>query len=231
MAFDDNLTNRNNGSAETTLQFEITGVTPGAEVRVFSDGTLVGMKSASSTVVTVVTDGFTILSDATHSITATQSLLGAESGASTALAVAIDTAAPIAPLSIAPTVAPFDEVYTFDADSPDEGQTGVTYSLANAPSGMSILPVTGLISWTPTIEQAGPLTFGIQVSDEAGNATAQAVELTVLGVIPARPNEYTMFEDETLTVNAATGVLANDGDANLGTLTVTVVDQPTSGVR
>ncbi|MCG8651966.1 MAG: Ig-like domain-containing protein, partial [Pirellulales bacterium] len=53
--------------------------------------------------------------------------------------------------------------------------------------------------------------------------------MTVLGDIPAMPDQCTTDEDVALTVNAAAGVLANDGDNNSGSLTASLVDQPTSG--
>ena len=54
--------------------------------------------------------------------------------------------------------------------------------------------------------------------------------MTVLGEPPAYPDSYTANEDETLTVNADSGVLDNDDpDDEYGTLTASLVDAATHG--
>ncbi len=228
-ADDDDLTNFNNASTATVLQFQVSGVLDGAEVHIFRDGVQIGAAVASGGVATVATDGTTSFADGACNITATQVLNGGESSASTPLVITIDTVPPAAIASPAPDVAQADQTYTFDADSPDEGQAGVTYSLADEPTGMTIDSATGVVSWAPTAGQVVPQTFAIRVTDEAGNVTSQTVDLTVLGVIPAYPDEYSTDEDVPLTVDAASGILANDGDENSGTLSAAIVDQPTNG--
>ena len=225
---DDDLTRLNNG-AGAALQFEVTGVSPGAEVRIYSDGVLIGSASASSSAVTIVTNETAVLTDGSHSITATQSAGSGETSASPALSIVIDATPPAAISTAAPDIAQVGEAYSFDADSPDEGLTGIFYSLTDAPTGMTINPASGLVSWTPTSGQAVPQLFSIDVHDGAGNTTSQVVDMTVLGVIPAFADEYTVAEDSTLTVNAASGVLANDGDETTETLTASVVDSPVHG--
>ena len=71
----DNLTDLNNTSGKT-LQFQVGGVVSGSLVQLFSDGTLIGSATASSTAtsVTITTNGTSTLTDGTHSITATQTL-------------------------------------------------------------------------------------------------------------------------------------------------------------
>jgi VCBS repeat-containing protein len=121
------------------------------------------------------------------------------------------------------------QLYSFDLSSPNEGNSGVTYSLVNAPAGMTINSQTGVISWTPAANQMQPASFEVAVSDAAGNISTQDVDITVLGELPALPDAYTTNEDTTLTVSAANGVLDNDGDENSGTLAATLVTQPTNG--
>lgn len=229
VADDDDLTNFNNASTATVLQFQVSGVLDGAEVRIFRDGVQIGAAVASGGVASVATDGTTSFADGAYSITATQVLNGGESSASTPLVITIDTVPPAAIASPAPDVAQAEQTYTFDADSPDEGQSGVTYSLGDEPTGMTIDSATGLVSWAPAAEQVVPQTFSIRVTDEAGNVTSQTVDLTVLGVIPAYPEEYSTDEDVPLTLDAASGVLANDGDENSGALSAAIVDQPANG--
>ncbi len=224
----DNLTRFNNDGAANELQFSVTGVMPGAVVTVFSDGVAIGTATAASNTVTVVTDGANVLADGPRIITARQSTAGVDSAASASLTVTIDTAAPSAIASTAPDQTQAGQAYTFDADSPSEGQAGISYGLTGAPSGMSINASTGVVDWTPTAQQAVPQQFSIDVIDGAGNTVSQLVDLTVLGVIPAFPDSYSVDEEMDLTVDAANGVLDNDVD-DIGTLTASLVSQPANG--
>jgi cyclophilin family peptidyl-prolyl cis-trans isomerase len=72
----DNLTRLRNNDASNRLQFLVTGVLPGAEVRVFAAGTLIGTATvpAGQTSVTVTTNGTTALTNGVKAITATQTL-------------------------------------------------------------------------------------------------------------------------------------------------------------
>ncbi len=60
----------------------------------------------------------------------------------------------------------------------EEG-TGLTYSVSNAPNGLTINASTGVISWTPTLSQVGAQSFTLGLTDTAGNTTNQQVSLTV----------------------------------------------------
>jgi VCBS repeat-containing protein len=222
----DRITSRNN-SAGRQLTFIVSGVAPGGEVRLYSGDTLIGSAVATGSTVTIVTNGTATLTDGVHQIYARQTLSGSESPASVSLAVTIDTTAP-APISTTPgaTVA-FGDSYTYDPSSTSEGAAGITYSLLNAPTGMTIDPATGEIQWTPTAQQAMTHQFVIRLEDTAGNLALQTVVLTVTGDIPVLPDEYTVAEDGVLTVPAASGVLDNDGSGE--TLTAELVSQPTNG--
>ena len=68
-------------------------------------------------------------------------------------------------------------VYPVSASDP-EGAT-VAYSLVAAPTGMTIDPLTGLIEWTPTADQAGPQTVTVRVDDGAGGVSAQTFIVNV----------------------------------------------------
>jgi ELWxxDGT repeat protein/VCBS repeat-containing protein len=225
----DDLTNRNNATATATLQFQVNGVIDGAEVQILRDGLRIGSAPASGGFATVTTDGVSAIPDGTYSFTATQSLNGGESDPSAAIMVTIDTTPPAALTNTAPIYAQVLEPYIFDANSQDEGQAGFVYSLADAPTGMTIDGITGAVAWTPTLDQAVPQTFEIRLQDAAGNVSSQLVDLTVLGVIPAYPDEYSATEDVPLTIDAAAGVLANDGHEESGPLSSVLVTPPAHG--
>lgn len=224
-ADDDNLTKNNNSDQALAMQFLVSGVAAGAEVQIYDGTTLIGSAVATSDTVTVTTDGTHTLSDGVHNITAVQAL-GGTSDPTDALEITIDTAAPSGLTNQMPETTQAGVAFSFDASSAEEGD--ITYSLSDAPTGMSIDASTGEISWTPTTGQAEPQSFDIILTDEAGNSLSESQTLTVLGAIPAYPDEYSVVEDTTLAVSAAEGVLSND-DTNSGTLTVATIDLPSHG--
>jgi len=73
--------------------------------------------------------------------------------------------------------------YQAIAQDPD-GDT-LTYSLVTgAPSGVSINPQTGLVTWTPNNSQLGTREFTLKVADGKGGETTQTLALTVNVVTP-----------------------------------------------
>lgn len=67
--------------------------------------------------------------------------------------------------------------YTYDVDATDpEGDT-LAYSLTEKPLGMTIVPITGIISWTPT--DAGVFGVIVKVSDPDGLFDTQSFNITV----------------------------------------------------
>lgn len=224
----DGLTNLNNSTAQSALQFTLSGVVPGATVEVFADGVIIGTATATADSVTVVTDGTTQLAEGAHTITATQRLQSVTSAVSSGLALEIDSIAPGDFTSLPPATVPVGTLFTFDVESPDEGSA--SYSVVNAPAGLTIDSLSGEISWTPTAAQAMPHDFQIVISDSAGNQTIADVEITVVTAVIAREDQYSVDEHAVLTVDAASGVLANDDPGQNATLTAQVVDQPTNGI-
>lgn len=225
----DNITQYNNTSAAKALQFLVSGVTSGAEVRILADGIQIGSATAGASTVTVTTNGTTALSDGVRNITAVQVINGVASNPSVPLPVTIDATPPAAISNTPAATANVGHAYTFDAASTSEGESGVSYSLVNAPSGMTINAQTGLLSWTPTSSQAGTNAFEIRLTDTAGNFTSKSASVNALAAIPAAADAYSVNEDATLTVAVANGVLANDGGTAYGTLTAAVETQPSHG--
>jgi len=71
-----------------------------------------------------------------------------------------------------------NQLYTYDVEAYDENGDTLSYSLNIAPEGMSINPVSGLITWTPSASQAGNHSVEISVSD-GKNETIQSYILFV----------------------------------------------------
>ena len=66
-------TDLNNSTSGKTLQFQVSGVTPGNNVEVLADGNVIGtVDDATSSTVVITTDGSTKLSDGSHTFTAIQ---------------------------------------------------------------------------------------------------------------------------------------------------------------
>jgi cyclophilin family peptidyl-prolyl cis-trans isomerase len=209
----DGVTNLNNTSGKT-LQYQVNGVVSGAIVKLYADGTLVGSATASSTSVTITTNGAVTLNDGTHAITATQTLAGRAvhvgnldttadlvSNSSAALSTVVDTTSP--QFSFTPvTTASIGIAYNCQAAITGDMAGTVAYSLINnPPSGMTVNASTGLITWTPATGQTSPANVTLQVSDRAGNTnqTSYAIQLVAPNSAPvlvaASPSLGTISED------------------------------------
>jgi uncharacterized repeat protein (TIGR01451 family) len=188
----DDITSLNNANGHT-LQFMVSGVTPGDRVDLYSGGVKIGsaVVSSSSSTVTVTTDGTHTLTDGSHFITAKQVLpnqsytVGNSSGtvdltspATSVLTLKVDSAGPSIS-SVPVTVAQVNQPYNYTVQATDSILTGLTYSLVNNPAGMSVDPSTGAVTWTPTLAQVGSQTVQIRATDVAGNTTDQTFSVNV----------------------------------------------------
>ena len=180
-------TNLNNTSGET-LEFDVTGVTSGATVNVYSDGTLIGTGLASGTSVDVTTNGTVTLTAGAHSITATQTLenktvsvgntsttTNLASASSSALSLTVDTTAPSFTSSPI-TTATVNVAYTYQVTTATDAAGAVTYSLVSPVSGMTINSSSGLIQWQPSGATAS---VDVKATDPAGNSANQTFTINV----------------------------------------------------
>jgi hypothetical protein len=117
----DRVTNLNNSSPATTLQFAVGNTIPGATVTVYSDGTPIGATVAGGTSVIVTTTGNTAVPDGAHAITARQQLPGEiQSGDSGAISITIDTTPPTAVnATLGDVTTPGGDTYTFSVTFAD----------------------------------------------------------------------------------------------------------------
>ena len=72
-------------------------------------------------------------------------------------------------------LAPF--VYDVDATDPDGDR--VSYRLESAPAGMTLDAVSGLIEWTPAIDQLGEFVFNVFAEDGLGGSAGQQITVTI----------------------------------------------------
>ena len=174
-AFDSGVSQTDDVTNHTAPQIEVPGLTPGADVLLFSGNDLIGQGTATAgTIVTSVS-----LNDGVHGISATQTINGAPSHRSPVLVVTIDTVTLPPFQTSAPTAGSVNMLYEYDAQIPGEGSSDFSYSLTNPPAGMTIDPITGLVSWTPLLGQLGAHAFDIRASDAAANARTQQVNVQI----------------------------------------------------
>jgi cyclophilin family peptidyl-prolyl cis-trans isomerase len=188
----DNVTSKDNNGNAAALTFQVAGVKIGTTVELYDGTTLIGSVVATATTVNITTDGTTVLSNGVHAITARQKLanqtidtgtqnrtLDISSATSPALNITVDKLAPVFTSQPVTSLVQFS-TYTYDADTDDETGTGAAYSLLNAPTGMTIDPTTGVVTWLPTQTQinAGFAAVEIQATDAAGNVSTQNYTIT-----------------------------------------------------
>jgi VCBS repeat-containing protein len=180
-ASDTGFSDTDNDTNASSLQFQVSGVTNGAVVKLKKGTEVIAQGTATgSTITLTVNNSATALGEGTHTLTATQTPAGGqESSASAALDITLDTTAPGAFTTTSPTEASVGLPLVYDATAPGEGSAGFVYTLGSAPTGAQISGVTGELIWTPAENQVGSHVFQIIATDPAGNSTSQTVNLTV----------------------------------------------------
>ncbi len=116
---------------------------------------------------------------------------------------------------------------TASADDPDLPDDVLTFSLDAGPAGMSIDPVSGLISWTPTGGQLGGHPVTVRVTDTEGLFATTSFTVTVTEIIVnsapdlQAPGNRIIAPD----VNFQTNLFATDPDVG-DTLTFSLPTAP-----
>ena len=90
--------------------------------------------------------------------------------------------APSAPAFITPTALPpaiVQTLYTTTVHATDANGDTLTYSLVAFPPGMTIVPSTGVISWTAAASQVGPHAVTVQAQDNSSSSLATSQTFTV----------------------------------------------------
>ena len=222
---DDDRTNAN------PLEFEVSGVTPGAVVSLLVGDILWDQGTATGQIAILTSPDLSSFSDGLLTITAMQTLDNVESDRSPGLDLRFDTTLPPMMTSVASNTAAVGLPYVYDAENAEEGSLDFRYSLANPPSDMTIDANTGQVDWTPDASHVGSNSFDVLATDAAGNVRTQSISVEVMAgdFLSTTPDSYHVTEDETLTVDAVQGVLANDGGAMTGSLTASLVAPPAHG--
>src|SRR2546422_566344 len=113
-----------------------------------------------------------------------------------------------------------------DADLP---ANSLTFALVSAPTGMTINPASGAISWTPTEGRCAETSAGKESGSDNGvpalsvtNTFQVIVNEVNLAPVLTVPANQTMAEQTTLNVSAT----ATDADLPANTLTFALVSAP-----
>ncbi len=94
--------------------------------------------------------------------------------------------------------------YTYDVEATDPDGDALTYSLDAAPTGMTINPATGLISWPVTPGEAGEHNVVVRVTDPDGAFHTQSYTLRIID-----PNKDIAFKVYTLNADFDQGSYIN----------------------
>jgi VCBS repeat-containing protein len=116
-------------------------------------------------------------------------------------------------------------------DNDPEGER-LTATLDSSPqNGTLSLSGDGSFEYTPDTGFTGAASFSYVAVDPQGGQAKASVTIVVESAPPVAQNDdYSTTEDETLIVDAASGVLANDSDPDGSSLTAQVKAEPTHGV-
>jgi VCBS repeat-containing protein len=116
------------------------------------------------------------------------------------------------------------------ANDTDADGDPLTAVLVDQPQhGTLVLNSDGSFSYTPQAGFRGNDTFTYRAFDGTANSAPTTVTITVTHPPVAANDTYETNEDTPLVVSAATGVLANDSDADGDTLTAILIAQPQHG--
>ena len=178
----DGITQFNNSSETTVLQFRVEAVLEGATVRVYADDVEVGSTVVPEGVTEVIveTDGVTTIPDGDVAFTTTQATDVGETIASEPLAVTIDTTGPVF-VDVDPDL-PATALFFYRVDfatDDEDASRYIRYAQVDRVPGSNMTSTNGKLNWTPTEDQIGEVTFLIVGEDAAGNTTEYTFDQTV----------------------------------------------------
>jgi len=114
-------------------------------------------------------------------------------------------------------------------DSDPDGNPLVAVLVSGPTQGALTLNANGSFTFTPAANYVGSDSFTYRASDGSSNSASTTVTLSMTNTAPvAQPESYVTAKNVALTV-AASGVLANDSDADGHALTAALVSSPANG--
>jgi choice-of-anchor C domain-containing protein len=121
--------------------------------------------------------------------------------------------------------------YRYAATAVDPDQDALLYSLASAPSGMTISSTTGLISWMPVTDQKANHEITLVVSDGRGGRATQNFTVVADLAPPNRPPVFTSIPVVEAAVGEAYSYFAVATDADDDVLTYALAGTVLAGMQ
>jgi len=119
--------------------------------------------------------------------------------------------------------------YRYNADATDTDDN-VTYSLAAAPAGAIIDPLTGVVSWAPALADllASPHAVTVRATDDRGLFTDQSYDLAVTADTQAPTVSIRLSDDNVLPGTPVTITVTATDNAEVSSLTLSINGVPTT---
>jgi len=115
--------------------------------------------------------------------------------------------------------------YSYALRSVDPNGDTLVHALAQAPSGATIDPASGLVAWTPTAQQAGSQTFTVRATDPGGLVATQTFSVSVAATANGAPL-ISSAPVTTAVTGTPYGYLVVASDPNGDTLAYSLVQAP-----
>ena len=114
----------------------------------------------------------------------------------------------------------------YQATATDADNDTLAWALTAAPSGMTIVPATGAIAWTPPAALTGTHTVALQVTDGKGGLDTQSYSIVVAAAHVNQPPHITTTPGTTATAGQAYSYAPAATDADGDTLTWSLTQSP-----
>jgi VCBS repeat-containing protein len=115
-------------------------------------------------------------------------------------------------------------------DTDEEGDPLTAVDLGQPATGTVTLNPDGSFTYDPTATLHGAVSFTYKANDGTSSSATAAIVTIIINTPPVAANDtVAATEDTLLTVPETTGVLANDSDADLDSLTAALIAGPTNG--
>ncbi|MGA2256410.1 MAG: peptidylprolyl isomerase, partial [Thermoguttaceae bacterium] len=220
------LTSANNSSTSRELQFLVSGVTAGNTVNVYVDGgtTVIGTGTVASgaTTITVNTDGdphgATMLSNGTHSFTATQTDTTGDPASASSPSTQVQVFGILTLTSIRAAAPPVGQVFTYTVQTNVPSGDTVTVAQGTSPTGMTFNAATETFTWTPAADQAGTSpSFTVTLTDTIGNTAT----VPVFVAVPATSGISVIAPPASIAIGSPVLVALNSADSGTPNFSVT----------
>ena len=116
-----------------------------------------------------------------------------------------------------------------DNDTDDDGDALTASVTTTTANGTLSLQSDGSFTYSPNASFHGTDSFTYTAADGTGASSATTVTIDVNTLATAAADAYTVSEDATLSVDAASGVLDNDSDVDGDSLSAAIVTVPANG--